>query len=170
MTSVVCKVFERILKRAILSLLSECKPATGCQHGFLPYRSCPSYLLILEETIARLMDDGNAAHAVYLDFAMAFDSVNHRFIWTVFKSRPIDQTISGGKSLQNASGRCVVARDKDQEWGTSWASDRATSILVVCQRPPKCNQCDNAAFRRWPHHAHKAKFCRAPSTKSRIGR
>ncbi len=82
MTSVVCKVFERILKRAILSLLSECKSVTGCQHGFLPYRSCSSYLLILEEN-ARLMDVGNAAHVMYLDFAMAFDSVNHRFIWPV---------------------------------------------------------------------------------------
>ncbi len=33
--------------------------------------------------------------------------------------------------------RCVAAGDKDQEWGTSGASDRATSILVVCQRPPR---------------------------------
>ncbi len=81
--SVVCKVFEQILKRAILSLLSECKSVTGCQHGFLPYRSCPSYLLIQEETITRFMGNGNAAHVVYLDFAMALDSVNHRFIWTV---------------------------------------------------------------------------------------
>ncbi len=36
----------------------------------------------------------------------------------------------------------------NQEWGTSGVSVRATSILV-CQRPSKCNQCDNAVFRRW---------------------
>ncbi len=53
-----------------------------------------------------------------------------------------------GKNLPSASGRGVVAGDKDQEWGTSGDSDRATFILVVCQRPPKCNQCDNAAFRQ----------------------
>ncbi len=28
------------------------------------------------------------------------------------------------------------------------ASGRATAILVDCQQPPRCNQCDNAAFRR----------------------
>ncbi len=39
----------------------------------------------------------------------------------------------------------VVAGDKDQEWGTSGVSDWTTFILVVCQRPPNC---DNAAFRR----------------------
>ncbi len=33
LTSVVCKVFERILKRAILSFLSECNAITGCQHA-----------------------------------------------------------------------------------------------------------------------------------------
>ncbi len=61
----------------------------------------------------------------------------------------MDQILSDGKNLPSASGRCVVAGDKDQEWGTSGAIDWATSILAVCQRPPKCHQCDNAAFRRW---------------------
>ncbi len=69
----VCKVFGRILKRAILSFLIQCKALTGCQYGFLPQRSCLSNLLILEETISRLMDDGNTADVVYLDFANAFD-------------------------------------------------------------------------------------------------
>ncbi len=51
----------------------------------------------------------------------------------------MDHILSDGKNLQSASDRCVIARDKDQEWGTSGVSDRATS---------KCHQRDNAAFRR----------------------
>ncbi len=60
----------------------------------------------------------------------------------------MDQILPDGKKLQGAGGRCVVARDKDQDWGTSGVSDWVTSILVVCKRPPECHQCDNAAFRR----------------------
>ncbi len=33
-------------------------------------------------------------------------------------------------------------------WGTLGVSDRATSIRVVCQQPPKCHQRANAAFRQ----------------------
>ncbi len=61
LTSVVCKDFERILKRAILSFLIQLKALTSCQHGFLLHRSGLSNLLILEERITRLMDDGNTA-------------------------------------------------------------------------------------------------------------
>ncbi len=79
---------------AILSFLSECKAATGCQHGFLPHRSCLSNLLMIEETIARLMDDGNTADVVYLDFAKAFDSINHRFLLANFESFDMCDTVA----------------------------------------------------------------------------
>ncbi len=60
----------------------------------------------------------------------------------------MNQILSDEKNLQSASGLRVVARDKNQEWGTSGVSDRVTFIHGVCQRPPKCHQRDNAAFRR----------------------
>ncbi len=39
-----------------------------------------SNFLRLEETIARLVDDGNIVDAVYLGFGKAFDWVDHRFL------------------------------------------------------------------------------------------
>ncbi len=48
----------------------------------------------------------------------------------------------------SSEGSDPIAGDKDPEWGTSGVSDRATSILVVSQRPPECHQCASAAFRR----------------------
>ncbi len=68
--------------RATLLFVSECKTLTGC----LSHRSCLSNLLILEETIARLIDDRNTADVVYLDFAKAFDSDNHRFLLAKLES------------------------------------------------------------------------------------
>ncbi len=77
LTYVVYKVFENIVKRTILPFLSECNAITSYQHGFLPHRSSISNLLILEETVTPLMDDGYTADVVYLDFAEAFHSFNH---------------------------------------------------------------------------------------------
>ncbi len=86
LTSVVCKVFDRILKKTILWFFCECKAITGCQHGFLSRRSCILNLLMLEETITRFMDDGNTADVVYMDFAKVFDSVNLRFLLAKLES------------------------------------------------------------------------------------
>ncbi len=97
------------------------------------------------------MDNGNTADVVCLDFARAFDPI----------CLCDKDVLSDGKNLLTVSGRCVVAGDKDQEWGTSEVSDRAISILVACQRPSKYYQCDKASFRRRR---------RAPSTMSGIGR
>ncbi len=66
--------------------LRGCKAITGCQHGFLPHRSCLPNLLILEETITRLMDDGSNVDVVYLDFAMEFDSGDHTFLLAKLES------------------------------------------------------------------------------------
>ncbi len=51
-------------------------PATAVVSGDI---FCPT-LLILEETLTLVMDDGNSAGVVYLDFANTFGSVNHRFL------------------------------------------------------------------------------------------
>ncbi len=44
---------------------------------FLSRRSCLSNLLVLEEAVTRMMDEGRTVDVIYLDFAEAFDSVNH---------------------------------------------------------------------------------------------
>ncbi len=97
------------------------------------------------------MDDGNTADVVYLDFGKAFDSVNPRYLLAKLESFGLCDKVARwitsyvtGKNLQSTSDRYVVARDKDQALGTSGA----TSILILCQRPPKCRQGDNTAFRQ----------------------
>ncbi len=47
-----------------------------------------------------------------------------------------------------------VAGALSQESGSSQGSVIGTSKLFVCQRPPECHQCDNAAFSRRRQDGH----------------
>ncbi len=80
LTSIVCKLMETALKGAILNHLQQTAALSAAQHGFISHRSCISNLLVAEERITRLMDSGEGVDLVYLDFAKAFDSVNHRML------------------------------------------------------------------------------------------
>ncbi len=63
------------------------------QHGFLPRRSCLCNLILQEERVLRVLDEGHTVDLVYLDFAKAFGSVNHRFPLAKLKSSGIDGAV-----------------------------------------------------------------------------
>ncbi len=46
----------------------------------MPRRSCLTYLIIAEELITGMTDQGEPVDVVYLDFSKAFDSVCHRLL------------------------------------------------------------------------------------------
>ncbi len=52
-----------------------------------PCPVCPAFsdLLIFEEAVTRMMDEGHTADVIYLDFAEAFDSVNHSLLLVKMK-------------------------------------------------------------------------------------
>ncbi len=50
------------------------------QHGFAPKRSCLTNLLLTEEWFTRVIDEGDAADIMFLNFSKVLDSVNHRFL------------------------------------------------------------------------------------------
>ncbi len=73
--------------------------------------SCPT------ETTTRLMDDGNTADVVYLDFAKALDSVYHRFLLAKLESFGLcDKVVRWMRSyLTGRSYRVQVADVLSQE-------------------------------------------------------
>ncbi len=91
LASVLCKIFEKLHKKALLLFLTETRSLPPSQHGFLPHRSGLSNLILQEERVTRLLDQGNTVDLVYLDFA--FDSVNHGFLLTERKSSGIDGAV-----------------------------------------------------------------------------
>ena len=50
------------------------------QHGFRAKRSCESQLIELMDELTKNIDDGSQTDVIVLDFAKAFDRVNHSLL------------------------------------------------------------------------------------------
>ena len=75
LTSLVVKIMERIVASKIRTFLAECGSLSPLQHWFIPRHSCLTQLLETIHQWAATLDKGKSIHAVFLDFAKAFNSV-----------------------------------------------------------------------------------------------
>ena len=78
LTSVVCKLMERIIRNEIVSHMESNNLFVEVQHGFIAGRSCTTQLLEFMEEITETLDRGDNVDVIYLDFAKAFDKVPHQ--------------------------------------------------------------------------------------------
>ena len=80
LTSHLIKLFEKILRAHIVKHMNDQNLFNESQHGFRSGRSCLSQLLEQYDLILDILEDGANADVVYLDFAKAFDKVNHTIV------------------------------------------------------------------------------------------
>ena len=78
LTSVICKLFESIMRDAIVCHLEDKLLIGNSQHGFRKGRSCLSNLLSFLDKVTGSLDSGDNVDVVFLDFAKAFDKVPHK--------------------------------------------------------------------------------------------
>ena len=78
LTSIPCKILERLIKKVIVDHLPRNNLISDMQHGFLPGRSCSTNLLLFMDSLTQARDDGLISHAIFFDFAEAFDKVPHK--------------------------------------------------------------------------------------------
>ena len=77
LTSHITKVFERVMRASIVKHLEENNLLPKNQHGFIAGRSTLSQLLNQIERLFRSWEEGKATDTIYLDFAKAFEKVDH---------------------------------------------------------------------------------------------
>ena len=75
LTSVVIKVFERILHRYLVSALESHHLLSSSQFGFRAKRSTVSLLVDAVDDWSLCLEQRGTVHCLLLDFAKAFDSV-----------------------------------------------------------------------------------------------
>ena len=80
LTSVVCKLLERTVKKTIYDHLKEHDLLSDGQYGFRDKRSTILQLLHVLEDWTMALEDNQQVDNVYFDFAKAFDTVPHQRI------------------------------------------------------------------------------------------
>ena len=80
LTSQIVKIFEKIMKKNIVHHLETNSLLGEFQHGFREKRSCLSQLLLHYTNIFEIVNKGDMVDVIYLDFARAFDKVDHKIL------------------------------------------------------------------------------------------
>jgi len=110
LTSFHGKVLEKIIKKHIEDFLCRNSIINNSQHGFMKARSCLTNLLICQNSIINLIDNGSSVDVIYLDFQKAFDKVPH--VRLMKKVR--DVGIGGNLA----------------DWIENWLSDRTQRVVI----------------------------------------
>ena len=82
LTSHLIKILEKILAKNIHQFLETHQKINPKQHGFRSGRSCFSQLLKHHNKILEKLQKSNNVDVIYLDFAKAFDKVDHGILLT----------------------------------------------------------------------------------------
>ena len=77
LTSVPCKLMEKLIRNALVDHMTQNNLFSKAQHGFISGKSCITQLLEFVKDVSRAMDDGEDVDVIYLDFKKAFDKVPH---------------------------------------------------------------------------------------------
>ena len=77
LTSICCKVMERLIALHIIAYLERNDLMCIRQFGFRRGRSAEDQLLLTYGDVVRMVDDGQVVDMVYMDYSKAFDLVNH---------------------------------------------------------------------------------------------
>ena len=77
LTSHLVKIFEGVIVWKIIEFMEENDLYNKRQHGFRKGRSCVSQLVEQHAEILDAMCNGHAVDVVYIDFAKAFDKLDH---------------------------------------------------------------------------------------------
>ena len=80
LTSHIMKIFERVIKVRLIEHLKKYELINKGQHGFVEGRSTQTQLLEHFCRVYEALEEGARMDTVYLDFAKAFDKVDHNIL------------------------------------------------------------------------------------------
>ena len=110
LTSIICKIMEKLIKEAVMRYLNDYDLLSPKQFGFISGRSTVLQLLNYLDVAMDKIVKGEVVDTIYLDFAKAFDTVPHRRLLHKLESYGITGNL--------------------QRWINAFLSDRSQVVLV----------------------------------------
>ena len=110
LTCIICKILEKIVRKAVMGHLQENNIVTNEQHGFMSGRSCMTQLLESMDAWTEALDEHGSVDIIYTDFQKAFDSVPH------------------GRLLEKISA-CGI-KGKVRDWIKDFLTNRTQRVVV----------------------------------------
>ena len=118
LTCILCKLMEHIITSHLMTHLESNQILSESQHGFRRQRSCESQLLGFVDEVGHEVSAGKQIDTVVLDFAKAFDKVDHALLIPKLKRYGIS-----GKMLS---------------WIEGFLADRQQAVIVAGSKSSTC--------------------------------
>lgn len=117
LTSVVCKILEKVVRKNIMTHLTENKMLSDEQYGFRTNRSCALQLLNVMADWTEFVEGHQSWDSVYLDLAKAFDKVAHRRLLKKVSSFGIKGNVLAWiEDFLTGRRQCVSIKGHSSEW------------------------------------------------------
>ncbi|KAK2166071.1 hypothetical protein NP493_1338g00035 [Ridgeia piscesae] len=107
LTSVICKLLQRLIKDHLVDFLVKNNLINPSQYGFLKARSSLSNILCFLEDVTKWVDEGSPVDILYLDFKKAFHEVPHQRVLLKLKIHGI------GNGMISWIEKWLIGRDKE---------------------------------------------------------
>jgi len=109
LTAVCCKIMEHVIVSSVMNHLDNHQALHPNQHGFRKGLSCETQLIEFSHALLQTMHSGHQTDIVVLDFAKAFDKVNHSKLIAKLEAYGIDTpTTHWIKSFLSQRSQSVV--------------------------------------------------------------
>ncbi len=130
LTSIVCKLMEKLIRNRITTTLEENGMFTAHQHGFSKNRSSLTNILETLEDWTEAIEEGYGIDAVYLDYQKAFDTVPHERLVTKLRWYGIDGALlSWIKDFLTSRQMRVCVNSGSSKWSTVTSGVPQGSVL-----------------------------------------
>ena len=149
LTSVPCKVQEKLVNERVVEQLKNNQILSQQQHGFRAKMSCLTQLLEYTFDPENALDEGDCVDAAYLESLKVFDSVPHGHLLCKLRGVGIESQVLEWISFFGNRGCTSAAVTLDQELygvvslkAARWAlyCSWSTSMKMACSRQESCLQ------------------------------